>query len=160
MYLVSTPPAHDRRREVLGHASHRVSHLRRRHRKSKRQVTTEARACVRSPEAGAEHALLLRWRQSASTDPPNESKLTENDRCCLTDLLGHDGAVGVLNDRRQGAVVVKEHHDLLPLGGGQHRLELGQCRRVLLLRTRVRSGQVRRRRANTTEAQQARHKIE
>ena len=28
MHLVSAPPAHDRRREVLGHASHRVAHLR------------------------------------------------------------------------------------------------------------------------------------
>jgi hypothetical protein len=51
----------------------------------------------------------------------------------LPDLLGHDGAVGVPDDRRQGAVVVEEHDDLLAFGGGQHRLERGQCRRVLLL---------------------------
>ena len=52
-----------------------------------------------------------------------------------THLVGHDGAVGVLDDRRQGAVVVQEHHDLLPLRRAERRLEPRQCRRVLLLRT-------------------------
>jgi hypothetical protein len=49
-------------------------------------------------------------------------------------LVGHDGGVGVLDDRRQGAVVVQEHHDMLPLRRRERRLEPRQCRGVTLLR--------------------------
>jgi hypothetical protein len=49
------------------------------------------------------------------------------------DLLGHDGGVGVLDDRGQGAVVVQEHHDMLPLRRRERRLEPRQCRGEALL---------------------------
>jgi hypothetical protein len=58
----------------------------------------------------------------------------KGERRKIADHLGHDGAVGVLDDRRQGAVVVQEHHDLLPARRRERRLEPRQCRRVILLR--------------------------
>jgi hypothetical protein len=128
MHLVSAPPADDRRREMLSDASDRFPHLRR--------------------EQGM--AWLGRWETGLRT---KQSMLCFAFVCCgnknmhgseqraqgrttsfLTGLLGHDGAVGVLDDGRQGAVVVEEHDDLLPARRLDHGLELGQCRRVLLLR--------------------------
>jgi hypothetical protein len=128
MHLVSAPPADDRRREMLSDASDRFPHLRR--------------------EQGM--AWLGRWETGLRT---KQSMLCFAFVCCgnknmhgseqraqgratsfLTGLLGHDGAVGVLDDGRQGAVVVEEHDDLLPARRLEHGLELGQCRRVLLLR--------------------------
>jgi hypothetical protein len=110
MHLVSAPPADDRRREMLGDASHRLSHLRR-----------NIRRGVIRRHGTAKKVARQYLRRNAH-------------------LLRHDGGVGVLDDRRQGAVVVQEHHDLLPVRRGQNGLELHQCRRVLLLRKYVHRG--------------------
>jgi hypothetical protein len=110
MHLVSAPPADDRRREMLGNASHRLSHLRR-----------NIRRGVIRRHGTAKKVARQYLRRNAH-------------------LLRHDGGVGVLDDRRQGAVVVQEHHDLLPVRRGQNGLELHQCRRVLLLRKYVHRG--------------------
>jgi hypothetical protein len=123
MHLVSAPPAHDRRREVLGHASHRVAHL---HGRDATRLVGTAKT------AGSPCGRRNRACRSASHEGTSERQ--DFSLLISTHLLGHDGGVGVLDDGRQGAVVVEEHHDLLPLRRGQHRLEPGQCRRVLLLR--------------------------
>lgn len=54
----------------------------------------------------------------------------------FTDILSHDGAVGVLDDRGKGAVVVEEHHDLLPIRRREQLLEPAQCGRVILLQNK------------------------
>ena len=66
MHLVSAPPAHDRRREVLRHASHRVAHLRA-VRGTEKNVTRlvsrhgdDGQVPVPASGDGAEHVSLLR----------------------------------------------------------------------------------------------------
>jgi hypothetical protein len=113
-YHVDAPPAHNRSGEVLGDAAHRVSHLR-----------TAIMARISGGGGGAEHALF---------HCAGEAEANKEGRKKDADLVGHDGGVGVLDDRRQGAVVVQEHHDMLPLRRRERRLEPRQCRGVTLLR--------------------------
>jgi hypothetical protein len=46
----------------------------------------------------------------------------------MTNRFRHESGVGVVDNGRQGAVVVQKHHDLLSLRGAHDLLELAQRR--------------------------------
>lgn len=54
-----------------------------------------------------------------------------------TNLVGDEGAVGILNDGGQSAVVVQEHYNLLPFRAAHYLLEHAEGRGVLKLHDHV-----------------------
>jgi hypothetical protein len=103
----------------------------------KRAATPRTASRICTGYRGEEDVKLLTVRRSQSIlcfwPPPGKEKRKGR----LSYLVRHDGAVRVLHDRGQRAVVVQEHRDLLPLGCRRQRVEPAQCPRVPLLQART-----------------------